>query len=321
MQLIVSKRIFYNRTYSPIFLHIDNLVLCDKIILEKIMISIAKKLYKKECATDFVSKQDQIELVATMIKNNLKSYAAIHRYKTEINPRLNDMKSDKEIADYISSLDYMNTLYFYSAGLLELTLFEHFLIEKNPEIKEGTRNAEILRAIFNKDSREKGLCANNYIDIADIKCVVLNVFCDLYSSNICTEDDRMKKLLMSYQENFSNMYKGVMSMMDIFTEMLCIDMNSVSKTQHNHGVTKLNILISRAGGNLSKSKIDTEGFAYTLEKLSQIIPDGVVENYKQILIENNDLISLVYNVVDMEYTDESVIDTLTAYLEDKQMSK
>lgn len=285
------------------------------------MISIAKKIYKRDFATDFVSKKDQIELVATMIKNNLKSYSLVHRYKTEINPKLNNFNSDKEMVDYISSLDYMNTLYFYSAGLLELTLFEHFLIEKNPEIAEGTRNAELLKRVFSKDSKDKNLNANNYIDIADIKCVVLNVFCDLYSSSICEEDDRMKKLLYSYQDNFGKVFKGVMSTLDVFTEMLCVDMNSVTDTQRSHGVTRLNILMSRAGGNISKSKIDNEGFDYTLEKLSQIIPNSAVENYKQILITNNDLISLVYDIVDMEYTEESVIDTLDAYLDDKQMVK
>lgn len=282
------------------------------------MISIAKKLYKTESKQEFISHIDQIELVATMLKNNLRGYATIHRYNTEINPKLDSFKTHEEIAEYISSLDYVNTLYFYSAGLLELTLFEHHLIEKNTEISEGTRNAEMLRTIFDKNSECKKLNANNYIDIADIKSVVLNVFCDMFTSTICENDDRMKNLLLSYQQNFETMFKGIMSPIDVFTQMLCIDMNSVGKVDYLHGIDRLNILISKSGGILDSVKIDKNGFKYTLDKLSQVIPDSVVEHHKQILIENNELITLAYDSINTDYTSEKVIEVLDSYLDERQ---
>lgn len=285
------------------------------------MISIAKRIYKKESSHEFVSKRDQIELVATMLKNNLKGYAAIHRYNTEINPKLNGFKTYEEIEEYISSLDYLNRLYFYSAGLLELTLFEHYLIEKNPEIMEGTRNAEMLRTIFNKNSEYKGLNANNYIDIVDIKAVVLNVFCDMYTSKAYEEDDRIRNLLLSYQKNFETSFKGVLSTIDVFANMLVVEMNSVTKAQYENGVDTLKMRLRLSGGKIENGKIDKEGFKYTVEKLSQIIPDSAVEEYKQILIENNEMISLVYEIIDTEYTSDTVIEVLDNYLDEKQFSK
>lgn len=277
------------------------------------MIEITEKFYSKNNKVDFVSKKDQIELVATMIKNNLKSYSTIHRFKTDINPKLDMFKTYKEIEKDISSLDYANKLYFYSAGLLELVMFDHHLLERNVEIKEATRNAQVLREIFNKNTSNKLLCANNYIDISDIRNVVLNVFCDLNCSTI-VEDDRLKEVITSYQSDFEKYFKGVLSPIEVFSNIMYLCATSISDVEYSHGIDKLNMSIKNSGGIMKGVNLDKEQIDEMLTSLSKIIPMSEMKHHVEVLKDNNELINLGFNELTSEYTCKQKLEILDLYL-------
>ena len=74
------------------------------------MIDLAKKRYKNS-RVDFVSKRNQIELVATMLKNNLRGYSQMRKYVTEINPKLDNLHSHKAISSHL--LNIRSILHIY----------------------------------------------------------------------------------------------------------------------------------------------------------------------------------------------------------------
>lgn len=277
------------------------------------MLNLAKKRYQNS-KIDFVSKRDQIDLVATMLKNNLKGYSQMRKYKTEINPKLDNLHTFEDVIKYVSGLDYVNRLYFFSAGLLELTMFELHYIERNTEIKEATRNAEVLKAIFNKNSKNVKLNANNYVDICDIKNVVLNVFCDLHTSSNVIKNPRIKEIICAYESNFNKYFKGVLSPIDIFTSLIYLKSESVSSVQFNNGIDRLNASIKNSGGGVSKIKIDKETADDLIEKLTEVVPMAEVKQHVEVLKENNELIDLTISEVNAEYTSKDKLEILDMFV-------
>lgn len=280
------------------------------------MRNIAKKFFKNSIF-ELVSRRNQRELVSSMIKNNLKGYHNIHRYKTDINPKMDKFETYDEVISYISNLDYTNLLYFYTAGLMELTLFEHHLLERNTEIKEATRNAEMLKVVLSGKSSNQKLSPNNYINIYDIKSVVLNVFCDMISIDSINEDERVKNVLSGFVNNFEKYFKNIMSPIDVFTELIYLDSCSVSEDVFNNGIDRLNANISRAGGILTNVKISKGGVDELIKDLSNIIPDEEVREQITVLKEVNDLYDLGYEYLPASSVDNNKIESLENYLDEK----
>lgn len=277
------------------------------------MIDLAKKRYKNS-RVDFVSKSNQIELVATMLKNNLRGYSQMRKYVTEINPKLDKLHSHKEIVDYVSGLDYVNKLYFFSAGLLELTMFELHYLERNKEIKEATRNAELLKEIFDRNSKDLKLNANNYVDICDIKNVVLNVFTDLYTNADVVKNERAKQIIYAYQSNFEKYFKGVLSPMEVFASLVYLKSASVTTEQLKNGVERLNISIKKSGGELSKVRFNYKDIDSDIEKLTEVIPMPEMEQHIAVLKENNELAELTFGKIVTDYTEADKLSLLDIFV-------
>lgn len=216
------------------------------------MINATKQFYKtKNKGNDyFVSKVKQAELVASMIKNNLKSFVLLKKYKTEINPKLDELKDLNKIQKYIEELDYTNRLYFYSASLLELVLFNNNLLENNKEFSLGTKNAMIIKELLENNNFENKLCANFYVNKSDLKNIVLNVFCDLYFSQNTNNNEILNPILVEYLSSFEKYFENKLTPIDIFARLLDIKNNSILTEDLNYGVEKLNSQIKNVGGIL-----------------------------------------------------------------------
>lgn len=286
------------------------------------MINATKQFYKtKNKGNDyFVSKVKQAELVASMIKNNLKSFVLLKKYKTEINPKLDELKDLKEIQKYIEELDYTNRLYFYSASLLELVLFNNNLLENNKEFSLGTKNAMIIKELLENNNFENKLCANFYVNKSDLKNIVLNVFCDLYDSQNIKSNEVLNPILVEYLTSFEKYFENKLTPIDIFARLLDIKNNSILTEDLNYGVEKLNSQIKNVGGIFNGVKIDFKDVDDVIENMSKIIGKNELENQIGVLKDNVDLYSLTDYVVEMNFSDESLSTELENYVEENVLN-
>lgn len=286
------------------------------------MINATKQFYKtKNKGNDyFVSKLKQTELVASMIKNNLKSFVLLKKYKTEINPKLDELKDLKEIQKYIEELDYTNRLYFYSASLLELVLFNNNLLENNKEFSLGTKNAMIIKELLENNNFENKLCANFYVNKSDLKNIVLNVFCDLYDSQNIKSNEVLNPILVEYLSSFEKYFENKLTPIDIFARLLDIKNNSILTEDLNYGVEKLNSQIKNVGGIFNGVKIDFKDVDDVIENMSKIIGKNELENQIGVLKDNVDLYSLTDYVVEMNFSDESLSTELENYVEENVLN-
>ena len=286
------------------------------------MINATKQFYKtKNKGNDyFVSKVKQAELVASMIKNNLKSFVLLKKYKTEINPKLDELKDLKEIQKYIEELDYTNRLYFYSASLLELVLFNNNLLENNKEFSLGTKNAMIIKELLENNNFENKLCANFYVNKSDLKNIVLNVFCDLYDSQNIKSNEVLNPILVEYLSSFEKYFENKLTPIDIFARLLDIKNNSILTEDLNYGVEKLNSQIKNVGGIFNGVKIDFKDVDDVIENMSKIIGKNELENQIGVLKDNVDLYSLTDYVVEINISDENLSTELENYVEDNVLN-
>ncbi len=286
------------------------------------MINATKQFYKtKNKGNDyFVSKLKQTELVASMIKNNLKSFVLLKKYKTEINPKLDELKDLKEIQKYIEELDYTNRLYFYSASLLELVLFNNNLLENNKEFSLGTKNAMIIKELLENNNFENKLCANFYVNKSDLKNIVLNVFCDLYDSQNIKSNEVLNPILVEYLSSFEKYFENKLTPIDIFARLLDIKNNSILTEDLNYGVEKLNSQIKNVGGIFNGVKIDFKDVDDVIENMSKIIGKNELENQIGVLKDNVDLYSLTDYVVEMNFSDENLSTELENYVEENVLN-
>lgn len=286
------------------------------------MINATKQFYKtKNKGNDyFVSKVKQAELVASMIKNNLKSFVLLKKYKTEINPKLDELKDLKEIQKYIEELDYTNRLYFYSASLLELVLFNNNLLENNKEFSLGTKNAMIIKELLENNNFENKLCANFYVNKSDLKNIVLNVFCDLYDSQNIKSNEVLNPILVEYLSSFEKYFENKLTPIDIFARLLDIKNNSILTEDLNYGVEKLNSQIKNVGGIFNGVKIDFKDVDDVIENMSKIIGKNELENQIGVLKDNVDLYSLTDYVVEMNFSDENLSTELENYVEENVLN-
>lgn len=286
------------------------------------MINATKQFYKtKNKGNDyFVSKLKQTELVASMIKNNLKSFVLLKKYKTEINPKLDELKDLKEIQKYIEELDYTNRLYFYSASLLELVLFNNNLLENNKEFSLGTKNAMIIKELLENNNFENKLCANFYVNKSDLKNIVLNVFCDLYFSQNTNNNEILNPILVEYLSSFEKYFENKLTPIDIFARLLDIKNNSILTEDLNYGVEKLNSQIKNVGGIFNGVKIDFKDVDDVIENMSKIIGKNELENQIGVLKDNVDLYSLTDYVVEINISDENLSTELENYVEENVLN-
>lgn len=286
------------------------------------MINATKQFYKtKNKGNDyFVSKVKQAELVASMIKNNLKSFVLLKKYKTEINPKLDELKDLNKIQKYIEELDYTNRLYFYSASLLELVLFNNNLLENNKEFSLGTKNAMIIKELLENNNFENKLCANFYVNKSDLKNIVLNVFCDLYFSQNTNNNEILNPILVEYLSSFEKYFENKLTPIDIFARLLDIKNNSILTEDLNYGVEKLNSQIKNVGGIFNGVKIDFKDVDDVIENMSKIIGKNELENQIGVLKDNVDLYSLTDYVVEMNFSDESLSTELENYVEENVLN-
>lgn len=286
------------------------------------MINATKQFYKtKNKGNDyFVSKVKQAELVASMIKNNLKSFVLLKKYKTEINPKLDELKDLKEIQKYIEELDYTNRLYFYSASLLELVLFNNNLLENNKEFSLGTKNAMIIKELLENNNFENKLCANFYVNKSDLKNIVLNVFCDLYFSQNTNNNEILNPILVEYLSSFEKYFENKLTPIDIFARLLDIKNNSILTEDLNYGVEKLNSQIKNVGGIFNGVKIDFKDVDDVIENMSKIIGKNELENQIGVLKDNVDLYSLTDYVVEINISDENLSTELENYVEENVLN-
>lgn len=286
------------------------------------MINATKQFYKtKNKGNDyFVSKVKQAELVASMIKNNLKSFVLLKKYKTEINPKLDELKDLKEIQKYIEELDYTNRLYFYSASLLELVLFNNNLLENNKEFSLGTKNAMIIKELLENNNFENKLCANFYVNKSDLKNIVLNVFCDLYDSQNIKSNEVLNPILVEYLSSFEKYFENKLTPIDIFARLLDIKNNSILTEDLNYGVEKLNSQIKNVGGIFNGVKIDFKDVDDVIENMSKIIGKNELENQIGVLKDNVDLYSLTDYVVEINISDENLSTELENYVEENVLN-
>ncbi len=286
------------------------------------MINATKQFYKtKNKGNDyFVSKVKQAELVASMIKNNLKSFVLLKKYKTEINPKLDELKDLKEIQKYIEELDYTNRLYFYSASLLELVLFNNNLLENNKEFSLGTKNAMIIKELLENNNFENKLCANFYVNKSDLKNIVLNVFCDLYDSQHTKNNEILNPILVEYLSSFEKYFENKLTPIDIFARLLDIKNNSILTEDLNYGVEKLNSQIKNVGGIFNGVKIDFKDVDDVIENMSKIIGKNELENQIGVLKDNVDLYSLTDYVVEINISDENLSTELENYVEENVLN-
>ena len=286
------------------------------------MINATKQFYKtKNKGNDyFVSKVKQAELVASMIKNNLKSFVLLKKYKTEINPKLDELKDLNKIQKYIEELDYTNRLYFYSASLLELVLFNNNLLENNKEFSLGTKNAMIIKELLENNNFENKLCANFYVNKSDLKNIVLNVFCDLYDSQNTNNNEILNPILVEYLTSFEKYFENKLTPIDIFARLLDIKNNSILTEDLNYGVEKLNSQIKNVGGILNGVKIDFKDVDDVIENMSKIIGKNELENQIGVLKDNVDLYSLTDYVVEINISDENLSTELENYVEENVLN-
>ena len=286
------------------------------------MINATKQFYKtKNKGNDyFVSKVKQAELVASMIKNNLKSFVLLKKYKTEINPKLDELKDLNKIQKYIEELDYTNRLYFYSASLLELVLFNNNLLENNKEFSLGTKNAMIIKELLENNNFENKLCANFYVNKSDLKNIVLNVFCDLYDSQNIKSNEVLNPILVEYLSSFEKYFENKLTPIDIFARLLDIKNNSILTEDLNYGVEKLNSQIKNVGGIFNGVKIDFKDVDDVIENMSKIIGKNELENQIGVLKDNVDLYSLTDYVVEINISDENLSTELENYVEENVLN-
>ncbi len=286
------------------------------------MINATKQFYKtKNKGNDyFVSKVKQAELVASMIKNNLKSFVLLKKYKTEINPKLDELKDLNKIQKYIEELDYTNRLYFYSASLLELVLFNNNLLENNKEFSLGTKNAMIIKELLENNNFENKLCANFYVNKSDLKNIALNVFCDLYDSQNIKSNEVLNPILVEYLSSFEKYFENKLTPIDIFARLLDIKNNSILTEDLNYGVEKLNSQIKNVGGIFNGVKIDFKDVDDVIENMSKIIGKNELENQIGVLKDNVDLYSLTDYVVEMNFSDENLSTELENYVEENVLN-
>lgn len=286
------------------------------------MINATKQFYKtKNKGNDyFVSKVKQAELVASMIKNNLKSFVLLKKYKTEINPKLDELKDLNKIQKYIEELDYTNRLYFYSASLLELVLFNNNLLENNKEFSLGTKNAMIIKELLENNNFENKLCANFYVNKSDLKNIVLNVFCDLYDSQNTNNNEILNPILVEYLTSFEKYFENKLTPIDIFARLLDIKNNSILTEDLNYGVEKLNSQIKNVGGIFNGVKIDFKDVDDVIENMSKIIGKNELENQIGVLKDNVDLYSLTDYVVEINISDENLSTELENYVEENVLN-
>ena len=286
------------------------------------MINATKQFYKtKNKGNDyFVSKLKQTELVASMIKNNLKSFVLLKKYKTEINPKLDELKDLNKIQKYIEELDYTNRLYFYSASLLELVLFNNNLLENNKEFSLGTKNAMIIKELVENNDVENKLCANFYVNKSDLKNIVLNVFCDLYDSQNIKSNEVLNPILVEYLSSFEKYFENKLTPIDIFARLLDIKNNSILTEDLNYGVEKLNSQIKNVGGIFNGVKIDFKDVDDVIENMSKIIGKNELENQIGVLKDNVDLYSLTDYVVEINISDENLSTELENYVEENVLN-
>ncbi len=272
------------------------------------MILATKEFYrnKNSIQNNLVSKQKQISLVCQMIKNNIKSYFETGYYKTDINPTLDKFTTFDEIQNYIEALDYTNLLYFYSASIVELVMFNNHLLEKNTEIKEATRNASVIRELLQtKDSTHK-LCSNYYINKSDLKNVILTVFCELYTNKeyVTSENNEILKEIV---ECFENNFESRLTPIDVYIKLYILNEVSQIGNLTQSGVHKLNKQLVSAGGIVQNSKISSSNLNDTLSKMKSVIGDTEIEEHIKIVKQNRELIELIDFVVDVDSSYEEII--------------
>lgn len=271
------------------------------------MINATKRYYKNKNKNEtFISKTNQIELVASMLKNNLKDYLIFKTYKTSVNPKIDELINLNKIQKYIESLDYLSTLYFYSSCILELVLYENNLLENNKEIKSAYINAKIIKELISTNDYEHKLCSNFYVEKTDLKNVVLNVFCDLYDNTKIKDVEKINPILLDFLNCYENNFESKLSPVDIFNRLIDLKNNSVLVENLESGIDKLNKQIDFSGGVLNNARIDKSSLDETIFAMSKIIGHNEIENHYRILKDNLELYSLTDYVVELNMTDEII---------------
>ena len=284
------------------------------------MLLATKEFYRNKSLirNNLVSKQNQISLVSQMIKNNIKSYFETGYYKTDINPTLDKFNDFEEIQKYIASLDYANMLYFYSASIVELVMFNNHIIEKNTEIKEASRNASVIKELLQTKDATHKLCSNFYINKSDLKNVILTVFCELYSSKN-DELSEQNNLLKEIVECFENHFEHRLTPIDVYIKLHLLNDVSNIGNYTKSGIHKLNKQLIYSGGIMQRTQIEHSDLSSTLTEMKYIIGDTEIKEHISIVKQNRDLIELVDFAIDVDTTDEDVIYDLDIASENDEM--
>lgn len=272
------------------------------------MIFATKEFYKNKNSirNNLVSKQRQISLVVQMIKNNINGYFETGYYKTDINPVLDKLTNFEEIQNYIESLDYANTLYFYSASIVELVMFNNHIIEKNTEIKEASRNASIIKELLQTKDATYKLCSNFYVNKSDLKNVILTVFCELYTNKESATSEHnqiLKDIVNCFENNFENRLTPI----DVYIKLHLLNEVSQVGNYTKSGVHKLNKQLLSTGGIVQNSKISSTNLDETLKEMRSVIGDMEIQEHIKIVKQNKELIELADFVITVDSSDEEAI--------------
>lgn len=216
--------------------------------------------------------------ISKMLQNNLNTFKALDKYITFVNVLLDKWDSDEHIVSFLKRSDYNSRLYFYACSMLELALYNCDELERNKEIKEGTKNAEIIKKILG--STDDKLNANLYVDKNELQLITYTVFSNMYSKNSPHQFSFvLKEFLKIYEINFGDK----LSIPDVYINLLKIQDNAISKEYVQYELKKLNNDVKSCGGifknvkPITPSKVELE-----VDKMGQVLEGKVMDDYIQV---------------------------------------